>query len=272
MKWIVHGHPDIERRSSTETDCFVHSPVLVYVASSRVVPSLPSGVMFFLSVCPELFKSLGGYRTFGDPGGLCRVWAGRGAVVVCWVPHFVSSHLCPPSRPDHSPQSPQSSLGEHVHQQRRPRSGPRGKVLAKVSLLLGLQVPPLQEQESTCDGTRKLQGEESILGQETPDQRPLPGGPRQRHKSPGTEQVLEWLFISQEQPKAKKTWVSYWFVHFHFFSLFLFHFFGGERDGGPQVGGRVRSLRSLFPGFPRLNFQLLFHTHPPIFFNGYCSV
>ncbi|XP_054936275.1 zinc finger protein 268 isoform X6 [Physeter macrocephalus] len=67
-------------------------------------------------------------------------------------------------------------------------------------------VPPLQERDSTCDGIRKLQGEGSILGPETPDQRPLPGGPRQRHKSPGTEQVLEWLFISQEQPKAKKTW------------------------------------------------------------------
>ena len=151
-------------------------------------------------------------------------------MVVCWVPHFRFLSLVPPppSRTDHSLQSPQPSLGERVHQQRRPRSGPRGKVLAKVSLLLGLQVPPLQERDSTHDGIRKLQGEGSILGQETPDQRPLPGGPRQRHKSPGTEQVLEWLFISQEQPKAKKTWVSYCFVHFHFFSLFLFHFFGGR--------------------------------------------
>uniref|UniRef100_A0A8C0DVV5 Zinc finger protein 268 n=1 Tax=Balaenoptera musculus TaxID=9771 RepID=A0A8C0DVV5_BALMU len=69
-------------------------------------------------------------------------------------------------------------------------------------------VPPLQERDSTHDGVRKLRGEGSILGQKTPDQRPLPGGPRQRHKSPGTEQVPEWLFISQEQPKAKKTWTK----------------------------------------------------------------
>ena len=166
----------------------------------------------------------------GFLGACAESWRWGVAVVVCWVPHFRFLSLVPPppSRTDHSLQSPQPSLGERVHQQRRPRSGPRGKVLAKVSLLLGLQVPPLQERDSTHDGIRKLQGEGSILGQETPDQRPLPGGPRQRHKSPGTEQVLEWLFISQEQPKAKKTWVSYRFVHFHFFSLFLFHFFGGR--------------------------------------------
>ncbi|XP_058387094.1 zinc finger protein 268 isoform X6 [Diceros bicornis minor] len=66
-------------------------------------------------------------------------------------------------------------------------------------------VPPLQEQDSSCSRIRKLQGQESILGQGTADQRPPPGGPWQRHKSHRTEQVLEWLFISQEQPKTTKS-------------------------------------------------------------------
>nr|XP_036870172.1 zinc finger protein 268-like [Manis javanica] len=62
-------------------------------------------------------------------------------------------------------------------------------------------VPPLQEPDSSCHRIRKLQGQESILGQGTLDQRPLIGGPRQRPKS----QVLEWLFISQEQLKTTKS-------------------------------------------------------------------
>ncbi|XFG09090.1 hypothetical protein AB1E19_012714 [Capra hircus] len=67
-------------------------------------------------------------------------------------------------------------------------------------------VPPLQERDSSCNVSRKLQSEKSILGQGTPDQKPLPGGPRQRPRRPGTAQVLEWLLISQEQPEAKKSW------------------------------------------------------------------
>jgi len=66
-------------------------------------------------------------------------------------------------------------------------------------------VPPLQEQENSCNRARELQGQESILGQGTPDHRLLPGGPWQRHKNHRTEQVLEWLFISQEQPKTTQS-------------------------------------------------------------------
>uniref|UniRef100_A0AC11EKL5 Zinc finger protein 268 n=1 Tax=Ovis aries TaxID=9940 RepID=A0AC11EKL5_SHEEP len=79
-------------------------------------------------------------------------------------------------------------------------------VLSDVCLPLGLQVPPLQERDSSCNVSRKLQSEKSILGQGTPDQKPLPGRPRQRPRRPGTAQVLEWLLISQEQPEAKKSW------------------------------------------------------------------
>ncbi|XP_053439329.1 zinc finger protein 268-like [Nycticebus coucang] len=67
-------------------------------------------------------------------------------------------------------------------------------------------VPPLQEGESSCDRIRKLQVQESILGQRTPDRRPLPGSPWQRQKSHRTEQVLEWLFISQKKLKITKSW------------------------------------------------------------------
>ncbi|PNJ05646.1 ZNF268 isoform 5 [Pongo abelii] len=67
-------------------------------------------------------------------------------------------------------------------------------------------VPPLQERNSSWDGIRKLQGQESILGQGTPGLQPLPGAPRQKQKSRRTEKVLEWLFVSQEQPKITKSW------------------------------------------------------------------
>ncbi|CAI9156905.1 unnamed protein product [Rangifer tarandus platyrhynchus] len=70
----------------------------------------------------------------------------------------------------------------------------------------GAAVPPLKERDSSCNASRKHQGEESTLRQGSPDQRPLPGGPRQRPRRPGTAQVLEWLLISQKQPKVKKSW------------------------------------------------------------------
>ncbi|KAG8515049.1 Zinc finger protein 268, partial [Galemys pyrenaicus] len=75
--------------------------------------------------------------------------------------------------------------------------------VANVSLLSSLQVPPVQEQHSYGDRIRNLPG------QETPDQRPLPGGPRQRHKGRWTKQVLEWLLISQEQPRTTEPQVRY---------------------------------------------------------------
>nr|XP_025843999.1 zinc finger protein 268-like [Vulpes vulpes]XP_025844001.1 zinc finger protein 268-like [Vulpes vulpes] len=66
-------------------------------------------------------------------------------------------------------------------------------------------VPPLQEQDSSCNRARELQGQESILGQGTDEQRPLTGGLRQRRDTHRTEQVLEWLFISQEQSKPTQS-------------------------------------------------------------------
>ncbi|XP_023602799.1 zinc finger protein 268 [Myotis lucifugus] len=60
-------------------------------------------------------------------------------------------------------------------------------------------VPPLQDGDSSGNRIRKRKGQAPIVGLGTPDQRPLPGGPQQRHKSHRTEQALEWLFISQEQ-------------------------------------------------------------------------
>ncbi|XP_063449872.1 zinc finger protein 268 isoform X8 [Pan paniscus] len=69
-------------------------------------------------------------------------------------------------------------------------------------------VPPLQERNSSWDRIRKLQGQESILGQGTPGLQPLPGAPRQKQKSRRIEKVLEWLFISQEQPKITKSWTQ----------------------------------------------------------------
>ncbi|XP_044943670.1 zinc finger protein 268 isoform X5 [Mustela putorius furo] len=66
-------------------------------------------------------------------------------------------------------------------------------------------VPPLQEQESSRLRAGELQGQDTVLGQGTPDHRPFPGGPWQRHKNHRTEQVLEWLFISQEQPKTTQS-------------------------------------------------------------------
>nr|XP_031526025.1 zinc finger protein 268 isoform X4 [Vicugna pacos] len=67
-------------------------------------------------------------------------------------------------------------------------------------------VPPLQERDSPCGGIRKLQGKESILGPGTPDQRPVPGGARQKCQSPRTEQLLKWLCVSQDQPKTSDSW------------------------------------------------------------------
>ncbi|XP_032329995.1 zinc finger protein 268-like [Camelus ferus] len=67
-------------------------------------------------------------------------------------------------------------------------------------------VPPLRERDSPCGGIRKLQGKESILGPGTPDQRPVPGGAWQRRQSPGTEQLLRWLCVSQDQLKTSDAW------------------------------------------------------------------
>uniref|UniRef100_A0A2K6TMC0 Zinc finger protein 268 n=1 Tax=Saimiri boliviensis boliviensis TaxID=39432 RepID=A0A2K6TMC0_SAIBB len=67
-------------------------------------------------------------------------------------------------------------------------------------------VPPLQERNSSWDRIRKLQDQESILGQGTPDLQRLPGTPGQKQKSHRTEKVLECLFISQEQPQITKSW------------------------------------------------------------------
>ncbi|XP_016058636.1 PREDICTED: zinc finger protein 268 isoform X3 [Miniopterus natalensis] len=66
-------------------------------------------------------------------------------------------------------------------------------------------VPPLQEGGSSGNRIRKLQGQEPIVGQGTPDQKPVSGGPQQRHKSHRREQVLEWLFMSQEQLKTSES-------------------------------------------------------------------
>ncbi|XP_054450179.1 zinc finger protein 268-like isoform X1 [Pteronotus mesoamericanus] len=68
-----------------------------------------------------------------------------------------------------------------------------------------LWVPPLQERDSSSNRIRKLQGQEPTMGQGTPDQRPFPRGPQQRHKSYRTEQAPGWLFTSQEQPKSTKS-------------------------------------------------------------------
>ncbi|XP_011369634.1 zinc finger protein 268 isoform X8 [Pteropus vampyrus] len=66
-------------------------------------------------------------------------------------------------------------------------------------------VPPLQEQDGPCRRIRKLHGKEFSIDQGTPDQRCLPRGPQQRHKNHKTEQVLEWLLISQEQLKTTRS-------------------------------------------------------------------
>uniref|UniRef100_A0AAA9TLB8 Zinc finger protein 268 n=1 Tax=Bos taurus TaxID=9913 RepID=A0AAA9TLB8_BOVIN len=87
-------------------------------------------------------------------------------------------------------------------------------------------VPPLQERDSSCNVSRKLQSEKSILDQGTPDQKPLSGGPWQRPRRPG---VLEWLLISQDQPKAKKSWVSpCLFISTSFLYSFLIFFLVGK--------------------------------------------
>uniref|UniRef100_A0A9W3GJ39 Uncharacterized protein LOC123619573 n=1 Tax=Camelus bactrianus TaxID=9837 RepID=A0A9W3GJ39_CAMBA len=113
------------------------------------------------------------------------------------------------------------SQASYVHPQRGPRLGPRQNVFAKVSLLLGPQVPPLRERDSPCGGIRKLQGKESILGPGTPDQRPVPGGAWQRRQSPGTEQLLRWLCVSQDQLKTSDAWVSCFFLSTSCLCLFL---------------------------------------------------
>ncbi|XP_037850577.1 zinc finger protein 268 isoform X5 [Chlorocebus sabaeus] len=69
-------------------------------------------------------------------------------------------------------------------------------------------VPPLQERNSSWDRIRKLQGQDSVLGQGTLGLQHLPGAPRQKRKSRRTEKVLEWLFISQEQPKVTTSWTQ----------------------------------------------------------------
>ncbi|XP_074177342.1 zinc finger protein 268 isoform X7 [Rhinolophus sinicus] len=63
-------------------------------------------------------------------------------------------------------------------------------------------VPPLQEGDSPCGRTRRLLSQQSVVRQGTPAQSPLTREPQPRHKGVRTEQVLEWLFSSQEQPKT----------------------------------------------------------------------
>ncbi|XP_035869802.1 zinc finger protein 268 isoform X2 [Phyllostomus discolor] len=66
-------------------------------------------------------------------------------------------------------------------------------------------VPPLQERDSSGSRIRKLRGQEPIVGQRTPDQKPSPGGPQRRQKRQWTEQVPHWLFTSQEQLQTTKS-------------------------------------------------------------------
>ena len=81
---------------------------------NRVIYSLAPGIMFFLSVCPKLFKSQGGCCPFGVPGGLCRVWVG-GCSQCAGSPVSVCSHFCPLSSAGHSLQNPRGSQGECIH-------------------------------------------------------------------------------------------------------------------------------------------------------------
>ena len=89
-------------------------------SESRVIYSLAPGIMFFLSVCPKLFKSQGSCCPFGVPGGLCRVWMG-GCSQCAGSPVSIYSHFCPLSSTGHSLQNPRGSQGECIHQQKRPR-------------------------------------------------------------------------------------------------------------------------------------------------------
>nr|XP_045367665.1 zinc finger protein 268 isoform X5 [Camelus bactrianus] len=155
--------------------------------------------------CLKLLKAQGGCCTFGTSGALCRVWEG-GTCLCDGSPVSLHPHFCPSAALTTVCRTPSPASCEYVHPQREPRLGPRRNVFAKVSLLLGPQVPPLQERDSPCRGIRKLQGKESILGPGTPDQRPVPGGARQRRQSPRTEQLLKWLCVSQDQPKTSDSW------------------------------------------------------------------
>ena len=148
--------------------------------------------------------------------------------------HFVS--CLPHSDTEHSVQNTQPGLMGECSPADEPSLGPRRILVIKADLLLCPQVPPLQEQDSSCNRARELQGQESILGQGTDEQRPLTGGLRQRRNTHRTEQVLEWLFISQEQSKPTQSQVncllicSYFCSSYFFLSLSL-SLSGGERDG-----------------------------------------
>uniref|UniRef100_G1PD35 Uncharacterized protein n=1 Tax=Myotis lucifugus TaxID=59463 RepID=G1PD35_MYOLU len=85
-------------------------------------------------------------------------------------------------------------------------------------------VPPLQDGDSSGNRIRKRKGQAPIVGLGTPDQRPLPGGPQQRHKSHRTEQALEWLFISQEQRETTEFQIPTSLFHS------FIYFFAGEGD------------------------------------------
>ncbi|XP_053525695.1 zinc finger protein 268-like isoform X2 [Artibeus jamaicensis] len=79
-------------------------------------------------------------------------------------------------------------------------------------------VPPLQERDSSGCGIRKPRGQEPTVGQRTPDRKRIPGGPQQRQKSHGTEQVPAWLCTSQEQlePTTSQESLSFTDVFVHF--------------------------------------------------------
>lgn len=116
------------------------------------------------------------------------------------------------------------------------------------------------------------------MRQGTPAQSPLTREPQPRHKGVRTEQVLEWLFSSQEQPKTTTSQVSCLFSpHFFSFFLLLIHSFILRGRGKwvlrlkgsvnhPQftaclsllVPGRVlSSFIYVFPGCPILDFHFL---------------
>lgn len=123
------------------------------------------------------------------------------------------------------------------------------------------------------------------MHQGTPAQSPLTRRPQPRHKGVRTEQVLEWLFSSQEQPKTTTSQVSCLFSP-HFFSFFLLfiHLFILIGRGKwvlrlkgsvnhPQftaclsllVPGRVlSSFIYIFPGCPTLDFHSLSTTTPTV--------
>lgn len=272
MKWIVHGHPDVERRSSTETDCFVHSPFLVYVASSRVVPSLPSGVMFFLSVCSELFKSLGGYCTFGDPGGLCRVWAGRGAVVVCWVPHFRFLSLVPPK--PHWPQSaePPVQPGWARSPAKETEVGAQRKGARKSELALGSAGPTSPGAREHMRWHQKAPGGGIHPGSRDPwpeasPWRTLAEAQESRDRASPRVAVYFPGAAESEEDLGELLVCSFPLLFFISFSFFWW----GE--GWRSSGGRSYKVPEVpVSWFPQTQFSAPFPRPPPIFFNGYCSV